>query len=135
MVPFIPGKSAGKADHFFYGGGSFLEIVRGGGVFLGETAVHVFEVWKPDIDVVCEITDRFKLFVAAAVKDDRDLKLRLREIQGADDRWSELGPGHEVDVCGAFFLEFQKDIGEAGDGDGFSVVFVTQLEVLAEDAA
>ena len=41
----------------------------------------------------------------------------------------------QVDVCGAFFLEFQEDIGEAGDGDGFSVVFVTQLEVLAEDAA
>ena len=34
-----------------------------------------------------------------------------------------------------FFLKFQEDIGEAGDGDRFPVIFVAQLEVLAEDTA
>ena len=54
------------------------------------------------------IPDRLDLFISPAVENNRDLKLWLCEIQGTDDRRSELRPGHEIDVCGAFFLKLQE---------------------------
>ena len=113
----LPNYGTGLTDHLPDGGGGGFKIVTGTGQDPGQPVVGVFQIGKIYIHLALQCPEGFRLFVAAAVVNDRDRQLRL---QSRENGREVLGGGHQVDVLGALGDEVLHHLPQRGGIRGFA---------------
>jgi len=63
------------------------------------------------------------------------VKPGARLFESLDNRGEKLGSSHQVNIVSSLLLKLQKDFGQSGNADFFSITFTADPVILAEAAA